>query len=410
MAIEIVKMPRLSDTMEEGTLVKWHKKIGDKIEEGDILAEIETDKATMEFESFQSGTLLHTGIEEGEIAKVESLLAILGEKGEDISKVISDFEKGEDIPKENITQEKAEIEIQKEIEPSPKKEKGFVSETGVKASPLARKIARDKNIDITKVIGTGDNGRVVKKDVEFFNVNFSSENIYEHLQKEESSYEKTNSSMRKTIAKRLSESKFTAPHYYLNMEVNMDNLISIRKDINTKKDIKISFNDIIVKATAESIKRNPNINSTWKDSKTIFYNYINIGVAVAIDDGLVVPVIKFTDTKNISQISKEIKELAGKAREKKLETEEMTNSTFTISNLGMFGIESFTSIINQPDSCILSVGAIVEKPIVKNGEMVIGNTMKLTLACDHRTVDGSIGASFLKTLKEFLESPVKMLV
>ena len=385
---EVINMPRLSDTMEEGTLAKWFKKVGDSVNEGDILAEIETDKATMEFESFHEGELLHIGIKEGETAPVDSIIAIIGKKGEDISSLI-DTSKSE---------------------PEPVKEPEKSLGEKVLISPLANKLAHEKGIDINQVKGTGDNGRIVKRDIEnykpasFVNTN----NMI--LPTEESSYDLSNSTMRKSIAKRLSESKFTAPHYYLTVEFEMDNMISFRQQYINTQNKKISYNDIIVKAVALSLVKNPKVNSRWYDDKIQVNEHIHLGIAVAVEDGLIVPVVKFASSKNFSQINDEIKDFAERAKNKKLTPAEIEGSTFTISNLGMFGIESFTSIINQPNSAILSVGSIIQKPIVKDGEIVVGNTMKLTLACDHRTVDGATGSSFLQTLKEYIENPVSILI
>ena len=389
---EVINMPRLSDTMEEGTLAKWFKKVGDSVNEGDILAEIETDKATMEFESFHEGELLHIGIKEGETAPVDSIIAIIGKKGEDISSLI-DASKSEPEPVK---------------EPEPIKSKSLGEK--VLISPLANKLAHEKGIDINQVKGTGDNGRIVKRDIEnykpasFVNTN----NMI--LPTEESSYDLSNSTMRKSIAKRLSESKFTAPHYYLTVEFEMDNMISFRQQYINTQNKKISYNDIIVKAVALSLVKNPKVNSRWYDDKIQVNEHIHLGIAVAVEDGLIVPVVKFASSKNFSQINDEIKDFAERAKNKKLTPAEIEGSTFTISNLGMFGIESFTSIINQPNSAILSVGSIIQKPIVKDGEIVVGNTMKLTLACDHRTVDGATGSLFLKTLKEYIENPVSILI
>ena len=389
---EVINMPRLSDTMEEGTLAKWFKKVGDSVNEGDILAEIETDKATMEFESFHEGELLHIGIKEGETAPVDSIIAIIGKKGEDISSLI-DASKSEPEPVK---------------EPETIKSKSLGEK--VLISPLANKLAHEKGIDINQVKGTGDNGRIVKRDIEnykpasFVNTN----NMI--LPTEESSYDLSNSTMRKSIAKRLSESKFTAPHYYLTVEFEMDNMISFRQQYINTQNKKISYNDIIVKAVALSLVKNPKVNSRWYDDKIQVNEHIHLGIAVAVEDGLIVPVVKFASSKNFSQINDEIKDFAERAKNKKLTPAEIEGSTFTISNLGMFGIESFTSIINQPNSAILSVGSIIQKPIVKDGEIVVGNTMKLTLACDHRTVDGATGSSFLQTLKEYIENPVSILI
>lgn len=424
---KVVTMPRLSDTMTEGTVATWLKKVGDAIEEGDILAEIETDKATMEFESFNEGTLLHIGVQEGESAPVDSLLAIIGKKGTDVAALVEAHKSGalnndatedkkEEAPKasENKTEKTEKADIPAETVSTNKGGRIF-------ASPLAKKIAKDKGINLADIKGSGENGRIVKKDVENYTpaakveapvatsastpsavTNFA-------IAGEENTSEVKNSQMRKAIAKALSNSKFSAPHFYLNIEVDMDNAIASRKTINAIPDTKISFNDMVVKACAMALKKHPQVNTSWTDNETLFHSHIHIGVAVAVDEGLVVPVVKHTNALSLTQIGAAVRDLAGKARNKKIKPDEMQGSTFTVSNLGMFGIESFTSIINQPNSAILSVGAIVEKPVVKNGEIVVGNTMKLTLACDHRTVDGAIGAQFLQTLKTYIENPVTML-
>lgn len=422
--VEIITMPRLSDTMTEGTVASWLKKVGDKISEGDILAEIETDKATMEFESFYSGNLLHIGIQEGESAPVDSVLAIIGPEGTDVSAVLAGGTSSKSVqtPANDKNEKKEET---KKVESSNEESNKESSSTDrIFASPLARKIAEDKGINLSEVKGSGENGRIVKSDVENFKpsaaTNASTSTTVETPKAEKaaatpviagevSQEEVKNSQMRKTIARRLSESKFTAPHYYLTIEINMDNAIESRKIINALPDTKVSFNDMVVKACAMALKKHPQVNSSWTDAATIINHHVNVGVAVAVEDGLVVPVINNTDLLSLSQIGAAVKDLAGKARNKKLQPKEMEGSTFTVSNLGMFGIEEFTSIINQPNSAILSVGAIIEKPVVKNGQIVVGNTMKVTLACDHRTVDGATGAEFLQTLKHYIENPVTML-
>ena len=409
----VISMPRLSDTMEEGTVAKWHKKVGDKVSEGDVLAEIETDKAVQEFESEYDGILLFIGAEEGKSAPVDTILAIIGTEGTDVSGITSgnsDTKKKTETPKEEV---KKETPVENKTKEAPKENKPAAisssSDARVFASPLAKNLAREKGIDIAQVEGSGDNGRVIKKDVENFTPKAPSASTQNFVKQESKSV--ANSQMRKVIAKRLAESKFTAPHYYLNVEVNMDNCISSREQINKiNPEFKISFNDIIVKACALALRKHPQVNSSWKGEETLIHGDINIGVAVAVEDGLLVPVIKNTDFKSFSDISTEVKDLAKRARERKLKADEMEGSTFSVSNLGMFGIESFTSIINQPNSCILSVGAIIEKPIVKNGQIVVGNTMKLSMACDHRTVDGATGAQFLQTLVMYLENPITMFV
>ncbi|CAM1352851.1 pyruvate dehydrogenase complex dihydrolipoamide acetyltransferase [Tenacibaculum insulae] len=417
----VINMPRLSDTMEEGTVASWLKNVGDKVEEGDILAEIETDKATMEFESFNEGVLLHIGVEEGKTAPVDSLLAIIGKEGTDVATVLA-AQNSENTTTTVKTEEKTT---------TPKEEVKTIVETPttttsggrIFASPLAKKIAKDKGINLADVNGSGENGRIVKKDVENYTpavkavtpVASTSENATPTaitnfaIAGEENTAEVKNSQMRKAIAKALGNSKFSAPHFYLNVEVDMDNAMASRKTINAIPNTKISFNDMVVKACAMALKKHPNVNTSWTDNNTLFHSHVHVGVAVAVDEGLVVPVVKHTDALSLTQIGASVRDLAGKARNKKITPAEMQGSTFTVSNLGMFGIESFTSIINQPNSAILSVGAIVQKPVVKNGEIVVGNTMKLTLACDHRTVDGAVGAQFLQTLKTFIENPVTML-
>jgi pyruvate dehydrogenase E2 component (dihydrolipoamide acetyltransferase) len=419
---EIITMPRLSDTMTEGVVAQWLKKVGDKISEGDILAEIETDKATMEFESFSEGTLLYIGLKDGQSAPVDSLLAIIGEEGEDVEAILKEFKaaapSGSKAPETKAPEAPKAPEKAAEIaEPVKVTETAQAPVTAnasgrVIASPLAKKIAEEKGINLNTVSGTGEGGRIVKSDVENYvpaavsAVASVSAPIVSGIE----SFEETpNSQMRKTIARRLAESKFTAPHYYLMLEINMDNAIESRKLINELPDTKVSFNDIVVKASAMALRKHPRVNSQWFDDRTRINHHINVGVAVAVEDGLVVPVIRFTDQKSMTQIGAEVKDMAVRAKSKKLTPAEMEGSTFTVSNLGMFGISEFTSIINQPNSAILSVGAIIEKPVVKNGQIVVGNTMKVTLACDHRTVDGATGAAFLQTLKQFIENPVTML-
>ncbi len=428
--VEVVKMPRLSDTMEEGTVAAWLKKEGDKVEEGEILAEIETDKATMEFESFYEGVLLYIGIGEGETAAVDSLLAIIGPEGTDVSGIVeSGGTKKPSSSKE--TGKKKEESASEETSSEESKSSGKTQTTSdggrIFASPLAKKMAEDKGIDLADVKGSGENNRIVKKDIESYKPSekaaptkqeasieaaepSSASPVQPYIPAGEESFEEIkNSQMRKTIAKRLGESKFNAPHYYLTIEVDMANAMANRKQINDLPDVKVSFNDIVIKASAMALRKHPRVNSQWTGDTTKIAKHIHMGVAVAVEEGLVVPVLRFADQMTMTQIGANVKELAGKARNKKLQPQEMEGSTFTVSNLGMFGITEFTSIINQPNSAILSVGTIVEKPVVKNGQIVVGNTMKLTLACDHRTVDGATGAGFLETLKKYLENPVTML-
>jgi pyruvate dehydrogenase E2 component (dihydrolipoamide acetyltransferase) len=421
--VVVVTMPRLSDTMTEGTVATWLKKVGDKISEGDILAEIETDKATMEFESFNAGTLLFIGINEGQSAPVDSVLAIIGPEGTDITGVAENFKKGgaTTVAPAKSTEESTSSTIAvASVEVAQTENGGRIF-----ASPLAKQIAKDKGINLSQVKGSGENGRITKSDVENFTPSAVASSpvaqpATQAVQTETAvkpfvpagetfSEEIKNSQMRKTIAKRLSESIFTAPHFYLTIEVTMDEAMKSRAVINSVPDTKVSFNDMVIKACAMALKKHPKVNSQWKEDAITINHHVNVGVAVAVEDGLVVPVLRFADQMSLSQIGGNVKDLAGKAKNKKLQPAEMDGSTFTVSNLGMFGIQSFTSIINQPNSAILSVGAIEEKPVVKNGQIVVGNTMTLTLACDHRTVDGATGAQFLQTLRQYLENPVTML-
>ena len=423
--VVMVTMPRLSDTMEEGTVASWLKNVGDFVEEGEILAEIDTDKATMEFESFNEGTLLHIGLAVGESAKVDELLAIIGPEGTDVSNLVQNFsisaQKETNIAEEKFAETPQAVtptDTQKQVE-TPKVQTEPPSTTVVTnngrlyISPLAKKIAEERGIPLNQLQGTGNNGRIIKRDVE----NFTPHNVTTAppvtkfvASGQEDTDEIMHSQMRRVIAKRLSESKFSAPHYYLAVEFDMDNSIAFRKQFNSIPNTKISFNDIVVKACALALRKHPQVNSQWFEDRMKLNNHVHIGVAVAVEDGLVVPVVKFANEQTLPQIGAAIKDFAERARNKKLTPQEMEGSTFTISNLGMFGIESFTSIINQPNSAILSVGTIVQKPVVKEGQIVTGNTMKLTLACDHRTVDGATGAAFLQTLKEYIENPVTMLL
>lgn len=427
---EIIRMPRMSDTMEEGVLVGWQKKVGDKVEPGDILAEVETDKATMELESFYDGYLLHIGIESGPVP-VDGIIAVIGDKDEDFEAALKEAESEssgsqeseKETPKAEEKDKKEEKKTEEKSEPSSDSDKSSDDEgTRIKASPLAKSLAKEAGIDIQNVKGSGDQGRIVKKDIEA---------AMESAPAESSSKEKAASSpapaaasfsmsdeyeevalsqMRKTIARRLGESKFSAPHFYLTVEIDMDNAIQTRKQINEMADVKISFNDLVVKAAALALRQHPAVNSSWLGDKIRYNKHIHIGVAVAVDEGLLVPVIKNADFKSLSQLNSEVKVMAGKARDKKLQPQEMQGNTFTISNLGMFDIEEFTAIINPPDACILAVGSIVQKPVVKEGEIVVGNKMKVTLSCDHRVVDGVTGAKYLQTFKALLEEPIRMIV
>ncbi|HWR93775.1 MAG TPA: 2-oxo acid dehydrogenase subunit E2 [Flavobacterium sp.] len=418
--VVVVTMPRLSDTMTEGTVASWLKKVGDTVNEGDILAEIETDKATMEFESFNAGTLLFIGINEGQSAPVDSVLAIIGPTGTDITGIADNYKNNEAL--------KSTSSSAIEVAPVPQIAESVptIESSGrIFASPLAKQIAKDKGINLAQVKGSGENGRIVKSDIENFTPSVSppKEVLSSSSAPVEAaavakpfvpagemySEEIKNSQMRKIIAKRLGESLFTAPHYNLTIEVSMDEAMQSRAAINSVPDTKISFNDMIIKACALALKKHPKINSQWKEEAITINHHVNIGVAVAVEDGLVVPVLRFTDQMSLSQIGASVKDLASRSKSKKILPSEMEGSTFTVSNLGMFGITEFNSIINQPNSAILSVGAIVEKPVVKSGQIVVGNTMMLSLACDHRTIDGATGAQFLQTLKQYIESPVTML-
>ena len=413
--INVVRMPKLSDTMTEGVVAKWNKKVGESVKNGEVLAEINTDKATMEFESFYDGVLLYVGVEEGKGAPVDSILAIIGKGDENIQAVIDSLNTKPVESTVNVTKPETQRPLNTNVQETIKTSASTVSASGrIKASPLAKKVAKEKGIDINAVIGTGENGRIIKKDVEQFvpssiKPTLSSMGAMAPSSGVESFTEENVSMMRKTIARRLAESKFSAPHFYLTMEIDMDRAIEARTAINASLESKISFNDMVVKATAQSLKKHPNINSSWLGDKIRRNHHINIGVAVAVPEGLLVPVVRFTDTKSLSQISSEVKEFGKKAKENKLQPSDWEGNTFTISNLGMFGIDEFTAIINPPDACILAVGGIRATPVVKNGQIVAGNLMKVTLSCDHRVVDGATGAAFLQTLKQYLENPVLML-
>ncbi|MBX2967018.1 MAG: pyruvate dehydrogenase complex dihydrolipoamide acetyltransferase [Cyclobacteriaceae bacterium] len=409
---EIVLMPKMSDTMAEGVIAAWHKKVGDAVKSGELLAEIETDKATMEYESYNTGTLLYIGADAGKAVAVNGVLAIIGEKGADWQTLLKAHEA------KSAGSEKApaaEPTSAQSSQPQPAKASVSVpqpAQTGngrIKASPLAKKLAKERGLDLRNVQGTGDFGRITKRDVENFKGVGKTSFVLPAIVAEESFEEIPVSQMRKTIARRLAESKFTAPHFYLTMEINMDKAIDARKSINEISPVKVSFNDIVLKATAMALRLHPDVNVSWLGDKIRKNNHVHIGVAVAVKDGLVVPVVRFADNKTFSHIAAEVKELAQKAHDKKLQPSEWEGSTFTISNLGMFGIEQFTAIINPPDACILAVGGIKETAVVKNGQLVPGNVMKVTLSCDHRAVDGAVGAAFLKTLKELLEDPIKIM-
>lgn len=412
---EVIRMPKMSDTMTEGVIVSWLKQVGDDIKSGDILAEVETDKATMELENYVKGTLLHIGIPAGGSVPVDALIAIVGKKGEDISGLLASANSAPAASAPAVVVEvKAESVSSAPVQSNPSGN----NDGRVKASPLAKSIAKEKGIDLSQVQGSGDNGRIIKKDIENFSPaakqsSSSSSSAPVSLPQiiAQESYEEVNlSQMRKVIARRLSESKHTAPHFYLTMSINMDKAIAARKQMNEFSDVKISMNDIIIKAVALSLRKNPSVNSSWLGEKIRYNHHIHIGVAVAIEDGLIVPVVKFADNKSIAHISAEVKQLADKAKNKKLQPNEFEGNTFTISNLGMFGIDEFTAIINPPDACILAIGAAKEAVVVENGQMKVGNVMKVTLSCDHRVVDGAVGSAFLQTFKDLLENPVKMLV
>ncbi len=439
----VVRMPKMSDTMLEGVISKWTKKVGDKVKSGDVLAEVETDKATMELESYDNGTLLYIGVEAGKAIAIDGIIAIIGEANADFQQLLNYDKQKSAAPiastntttntKDNVVNQFIITEIAKPItQQTPNTTNISVtpnsgnSENGrVKASPLAKSLAKEKGLDITKLAGSGEFGRIVKRDVETYQApakesvkqnsvsntqNSSNSSVVSSAVNVKESYTEVSvSQMRKVIARRLSESLFTAPHFYLTMEINMDKAMVARVSINEVAPVKVSFNDMVIKACAAALKKHPNVNSSWLGDKIRYNDHVNIGVAVAVEDGLLVPVVRFADTKSLSQISAEVKDLGGKAKTKKLQPADWEGNTFSISNLGMFGIEEFTAIINPPDACILAVGAIKETPIVKNGQLVVGNVMKVTLSCDHRVVDGAMGAAFLQTLKSLLEDPIRLL-
>ncbi len=415
--VEIVRMPKLSDTMTEGVLEKWHKKVGDKIKSGELLADIATDKATMEFESFQDGVLIHVGVQEKQSVPVDALIAILGKGGEDVNAILATLNATSGKNSESTKKELAKNETSSTSTATTNSAPSITqNDSRIKASPLAKALAKEKGIDLKNVTGTGDNGRITKADIENYK-SVASTSTNAHVQTvssvslgTESFTDEPVSQMRKVIAKRLSESKSTAPHYYLTIDIDMDNAIAAREAMNKISEVKISFNDIVIKASAAALRKHPKVNSAWMGDKIRYNHHIHIGMAVAIEDGLLVPVIRFADQKSLSQISAEAKDLGKRAKDKKLQPQYWEGNTFTISNLGMFGIESFTSIINSPESCILSVGAIKQVPVVKNNAVVPGNIMKVTLASDHRSVDGALGSAFLQTLKAFIENPVTILV
>ncbi|MBT8326071.1 MAG: pyruvate dehydrogenase complex dihydrolipoamide acetyltransferase [Bacteroidia bacterium] len=403
-----IKLPRMSDTMEEGTIVSWFVKVGDTVKSSEMIADVETDKATMELENFEKGEVLHLNVKEGETVPVETVIAIIGKKGEDFQDLLSaapTAPKAEERPAEIIQESVSFAPEQAPAAPAP-----VVTATNgrVFASPLAKSMAEERGINLNQVSGTGDNGRIVKRDIENFKV---TPGVATSTSVGVESFEDVPvTQMRKTIAKRLAESKFTAPHFYLTMEVKMDAAMEARKRMNEYSETKISMNDLIVKAVAVGLKQHPNVNSAWLGDKIRRNHHVHIGVAVAVEDGLLVPVVRFADSKSLSQIGAEVKDLAGKAKNKELQPKDWEGNTFTISNLGMFGIDEFTAIVNPPDACILAVGGAKETVIVENGEMKPGHIMKVTLSCDHRVVDGVTGAKFLNTFKELLEEPVRLLV
>jgi pyruvate dehydrogenase E2 component (dihydrolipoamide acetyltransferase) len=414
---EVVRMPKMSDTMTEGTIVAWHKKVGDAVKSGELLAEVATDKATMELESYEDGTLLYVGVKEGEAVAVDGILAIIGEKGTDYKPLLSQGAASKNVAEKKSEPVKTE---EKKTEAQSVSVSHTSADSRIKASPLAKKLAKEKGVDIKQVHGSGEHGRIVKKDIEAFKPSAQPQQAaakagaaavtLPSVVGEESFEEVAVSQMRKVIAKRLAESKFSAPHFYLTMEINMDKAIEARNSLNEISPVKISFNDLVIKAAAAALRKHPKVNSSWLGDKIRYNHHIHIGVAVAVEEGLLVPVVRFADNKTLSHISAEVKELGAKAKNKQLQPADWAGNTFTISNLGMFGIDEFTAIINPPDACIMAVGGIKQTPVVKDGQIKIGNLMKVTLSCDHRVVDGSIGSAFLQTFKSFMEDPVRILV
>ncbi len=416
---EIVRMPKLSDTMTDGTVAAWHKKVGDKVKSGELLAEIETDKATMEFESYVDGILLYIGVQKGETVAVDALLAVFGKEGEDVSAIVAaegaaPAAKEEapvtaaSAPKAPVAEAPKAVVAQAPVAGahSPAAAPVPFNDGRMRVSPLAKKLAEDKGLPLQYIPGSGDGGRIVRRDIDAFMAGAS----IQSASAVESYTEENVSQMRKTIARRLAESKFTAPHFYLTMEINMGRAVEARAAMNAATGSKVSFNDMVVKATALALKQHPKVNSSWQGDTIRYNHHVHMGIAVAVEEGLLVPVVRFADTKTLAQINLEVKTFAEKAKTKKLQPSDWEGNTFTISNLGMFGIEEFTAIVNPPDACILAVGAIREVPVVKNGMVVPGHTMKLTLSCDHRVVDGASGSAFLQTLKAMLEEPVLMFI
>lgn len=414
---EVVRLPKMSDTMTEGVIVKWNYKVGDTVKSGDILAEVETDKATMDMEVYAKGTLLHLALNEGDATPVDSIIAVVGNPGEDFQSLLGSAPAPAATPAVVVEAAAAPAPVAATpvaaapVAAAPVSTPSVSNDERLKASPLAKKLAEEKGIDITQIQGSGENGRIVKKDIETFTPAATKASAVAVVPAGEESFHEVNvSQMRKTIASRLGESKFSAPHFYLTLEINMDKATQAREQMNTVSDVKISMNDIVIKAAAAALRKNPNINSSWLSTKIRYNHHIHIGVAMAVEDGLLVPVVRFADNKSLSQISSEVKEYGKKAKEKKLQPQDWTGNTFTISNLGMFGIDEFTAIINPPDACILAVGTVKDTVGVVNGEIKPVKTMKVTLSCDHRVVDGAMGAQFLKTLKEYLEEPYRLLV
>ncbi len=409
---KVIPLPKLSDTMTEGVLAKWHKKLGDKVDSGELLAEIETDKATMEFESFEEGTLLYQGLKEGESAPVDVILAVIGDKKADFQTLVDNYSVAAEstAPEPASTPEVKSAPAPTPVATQPKIETHVaVGANGrIKASPLAKKLAKEKGINLSSIVGSGTNGRIIKADVENYSPSSIGGGLPALMQEKYTEVEV--SQMRKTIARRLGESKFSAPHFYLTVSIDMAGAIKAREAVNDSIEGKISYNDLVILAAAKALKKHPNVNAAWYGDKIRYNEHVNIGVAVAVEEGLLVPVVRYADGKSLPQINAEVKELAGKARDKKLQPHEWEGSTFTISNLGMFGIEEFTAIINPPDACILAVGAMNEVPVVKNGELTVGHVMKVTMSCDHRVVDGATGAQFLQTFKKFLENPITMYI
>ena len=424
MKATLITMPKMSDTMQEGTISAWLKKVGDEIKSGDILAEVETDKATMELESYEDGILLHIGVNEGDSVEIDGVIAVIGEKDADYQTLLN-AHKGKSSEATATAQPQEEKKPADSPQSSQKKEEvtqdsarsaGNTDNGRVKASPLAKKLAEEKGVDISLVKGSGDSGRIIKRDVENFDpssVKAPAAQVSEQgsvAVGQESFREEKVSQMRKVIAKRLGESKFSAPHFYLTMEIIMDKAIEARNSMNEIAPVKISFNDMVIKAAAAALRQNPKVNASWLGDKIRYNDHIHIGMAVAVEEGLLVPVIRFADNKSLSQISQEAKSLGGKAKNKELQPKDWEGNTFTVSNLGMFGIDEFTAIINPPDACIMAVGGIKETVLVKDGQMKVGNVMKVTLSCDHRVVDGAVGSAFLKTFKSLLEDPVRILI